>query len=94
MIEQFVTEEMLEDDQYEISDRLKLLRKIKTECNSEIQPKAVLEKMNGDLEQVEDYLEYIEAADDFELKDSLDTDEFRDRFMEELSREIDQSGSD
>lgn len=85
---------MLEDDQYEISDRLKLLRKIKTECNSEIQPKAVLEKMNGDLEQVEDYLEYIEAADDFELKDSLDTDEFRDRFMEELSREIDQSGSD
>lgn len=94
LIEQFVTEEMLEDGQYDISDRLKLLRNIKTECNSRIQPKTVLEKMNGDLELVEDYLEYIEAADDFEMKESLNTDEFRDRFMEDISREIDQAESD
>lgn len=94
LMEQFVTEDMLKDESYDISDRLKLLRGLKIELNQEIHPVAVLEKMDDELELAEDYLEYIEAADDFEIKENLDNDDFRDRFMENISREIDNVGSD
>ena len=94
LIEQFVTEEMLKDDSYEISERLKMMRSIKLEYNKEIQPKSILEKIDEDLELAEDYVEFVEAAEDYEIKDFLDTDEFRSRFEQNITREIDNAGTD
>lgn len=61
LIEQFVTEDMLKDDEYEISERLKLLNDIKLEYNKDIQPKTILNEINDDLEFAEDYVDFIEV---------------------------------
>ena len=93
LIEQFISEDMFKDESYGIPERLKLLRDINLDYCNNIQPDVILEKINEELESVEDYLEYIETADEFEFKDNLDNDEFRDRFMEDISREIGRTGS-
>ena len=94
LIEQFVTEDMLKDDEYEISDRLKLLNDIKLEYNKNIQPKTILNEINDDLEFAEDYVDFIETAVDFDVIDEFQNDEFKKRLKENVSREINNAGSE
>lgn len=94
LIEQFVTEDMLKDDEYEISERLKLLNDIKLEYNKDIQPKTILNEINNDLEFAEDYVDFIETAVDFDVIDEFKNDEFKKRLKDNVSREIDNVGSE
>lgn len=94
LIEQFVTEDMLKDDEYQISERLKLLNDIKLEYNKKIEPKTILNEMTNELEYAEDYVDFIETAADFDIVDEFENDEFKNRFKENVSREIDNAGSE
>ena len=93
LIEQFVTEDMLKDDEYEISERLKFLNDIKLEYNKNIQPKSILNEINNDLESAEDYVDFIETAVDFDVIDEFQNDEFKERLKENVSWEIDNAVS-
>lgn len=93
LIEQYVSEEMFKNDSYGISERLKFLKEIRLDCFTDLQPKVIMAEIGKELECAEDYLEYIETADDFELKELVDNEEFRDRFMEDIKSEIDSAGS-
>lgn len=94
LIEQFVTEEMLKDDKYEISERLKLLHSIKLEFSKVIKPKVILKEIYNELEYAEDYVDFIETAVDFDIIDEFENDEFKKRLKENVSREIDNTGSE
>lgn len=93
LIEQFVTEDMFKDDDYEISERLKMLKEIKLEYSKDIQPKTVLGELTKELEFTEDYVEYIDTALDFEMEEDIDTEEFVGRLTRDVSNEIERAGS-
>ena len=94
MIEQFVDDDLLKDDGYEISDRLKFLKDINPEYSDDLQPETVLKDICEDLEFSEDYVDFIETAVDFNATQLLKGDDFRERFVKDISREIDSSSSD
>lgn len=94
MIEQFVDDDLLKDDGYEISDRLKFLKDINPEYSDDLQPETVLKDIRDDLEFSEDYVDFIETAVDFNATQLLKSDDFRERFVQDISREIDSSSSD
>lgn len=94
LIEQFVTEKMFTDEDYDIADRIRLLKSIKLDYCNGIKPQLIIEEMDDDLECVEDYVSFIEVVDFFEVKEYLDNEDFKNRFYENTSREIDQASSD
>ena len=94
LIEQFVTEKMFTDEKYDITDRIRLLKSIKLNYCNGIKPQLIFEEMDDDLQCVEDYVAFIEVVEDFEVKEYLDNDDFKNRFYENTSREINQAGSD
>lgn len=94
LIEQFVTEGMLKNDKYEISDRLKFLRNLKLEYCSGIELNTILKDVSNKLEHVEEYVSFIDAAADFEIINEFDNDEFKDRLMANVSHDIDDAESE
>lgn len=94
LVEQFVTADMLKNDRYEISDRLKLLKDIKLDFCSGIDLNDVLKVIAKELEHVEDYVTFIDAASEFEIINEFDNDEFKDRMMANVSHDIDEAESE
>lgn len=94
LIEQYVTESMLKDDGYEISERLRLLKRIKLESCQWIRPDLILNQMQEELFSTEDYLKFIEVATDFEVMDRFENDDFKNRLLENVSEEISGVGSE
>lgn len=94
LIEHFVDDDLLKDDGYEVSERLKFLNDINLEYTEELQAEAVLKDIYEDLEFSEDYVDFIETAVDLDTTELLKSDDFRERFVKDISHEIDLSGSD
>ena len=82
------------NEDYDIADRIRLLKSIKLDYCNGIKPQLIIEEMDDDLECVEDYVSFIEVVDFFEVKEYLDNEDFKNRFYENTSREIDQASSD
>jgi hypothetical protein len=89
-----VDDDLLKDDGYEVSERLKFLKDINLEYTEELQAEAVLKDIYEDLEFSEDYVDFIETAVDLDTTELLKSDDFRERFVKDISREIDSAGSD
>lgn len=94
LIEQFVTEGMFKNEDYEIADRMKLLKSIRIDNCNGISPQSILEEIDKGLESVEDYVTFIETAEDFGVIESFDSEGFRNRFYENTWQEIEQAGSE
>lgn len=94
LVEQFVTEGMFKNEDYEIADRMKLLNSIRIDFCNGINLQSILEEMDKGLESVADYAAFIEIAEDFGVIESFDSEGFRNRFYENTWREIEQAGSE
>ena len=89
-LEEFVTQQMLEDNSNSVEDRLSLIEKLNLENNANVDAGNAISRMQDDLETFSECLEYVPVAVRLNRKEVITSPDFHKKLNELVLNDIDE----